>query len=631
MRSTWICSAAWLLVTSSAALAINPYGHPADMPHADRALEAVLGTARIAQENLRAVEAAARELEVASQACVAASGNADVCAGVGRAERHYQGMLAIYQQEVGLLAEWVDRLGELNAGVLGRDCANEFLAFIPGNVRRCEILRERARQANEQAQRELENLRAAQVQTGQAAEAARTRAEGARTAAEARAEEEAEAARLAEEEAARLRAEADNRRQRREAQQAIAAAEREAEQRREEREAAERAEAERVLAQAEQAEAVRLAAQEERARAEAEAERRRRAEELAAAEAAARARVEAGATPGEAELRSDVETASAAGERLAENAAETERVTPVDAARTELARQQRERVEQIVAGADRAVECRRAGTAVFGLDAAGQRQTSSAYDCSGSGASVDGSNADFLPSNAPDIAAALGLGVTTVRGATLGEVALDVRRQLGDSSLPLWGPGGLVDLIASVNQNIADPNRIGTDQDIVIPSPECLREAAAAQSAQVLQECQARARVSGVDEPLGAATGLVQRQIAESDAAADRQDDLFAECRAAGKDLATCQGEVRTAMGGEFVGRLSEQQRADLLSDTLSRAETSSDDAPDEPLLTTAELGEEYSAIIELAQQKQRAGGLTNAQTNEVIRSMIREAASEVW
>lgn len=323
-----------------------------------------------------------------------------------------------------------------------------------------------------------------------------------------------------------------------------------------------------------------------------------------------------------------------AARRIAEQRVETERrirEAEAEAARLRdaaLADTQAANLDRILSGGSGSVDCG-GGQALYGINTDGTRDTRSTLDC-GEGGGTPGLTE--LIGTSGDLSEAPGHGVRAERGATLGDVAVQVRKQLGDRNIPLWGPGGLVDLIASVNGDMADPNQIGIDQAIVVPSLECLRAGLDARSAEAVRECQSKERVTGVGEGLEGAAGLAQAQFAANEAAVRAQEDLKARCD--GGDSAACAEYDSLRDSGQLTSRLTDEQKQGILSDTLSRTNdlTGADEVTTGPKVTTAaDVGEEYAALIEIANAKADSANLSDAQREALIQQMIREANNSAY
>lgn len=166
-------------------------------------------------------------------------------------------------------------------------------------------------------------------------------------------------------------------------------------------------------------------------------------------------------------------------------------------------------------GEDGPVECQGGGASLFGLGVA----------CGQNGALTPvGSTAapEFVPTSEIAGTSILGNGATVMRGDTLGEIAVQVRRQAGRPRADLYAvPGGVVDLIAFAN-GIEDPNRIYPQDGVRVPTSECLTEAIDAPDAearQVLAACESLVRVSGdVPANLSVAMRMARERLAAREA-----------------------------------------------------------------------------------------------------------------
>jgi hypothetical protein len=164
-------------------------------------------------------------------------------------------------------------------------------------------------------------------------------------------------------------------------------------------------------------------------------------------------------------------------------------------------------------GSDGPVQCQGGSTSMFGLG----------VQCGESGnmpqAGTPGEVPEFVPTSMLADQNVLGNGARVMRGDTLGHIAQDIRRQLGRNSreAPLWGPGGLVDLLAAAN-GLEDPNRLNPKDGIRVPTNECLSEALDADNSearQVLKDCETLVRVSGVPANLSVALRMARERVAE--------------------------------------------------------------------------------------------------------------------
>ncbi len=164
----------------------------------------------------------------------------------------------------------------------------------------------------------------------------------------------------------------------------------------------------------------------------------------------------------------------------------------------------------------------------------------------------------FVSSDQIEGGEAVGNGALVMRGDTLGEIAQKVRRDIGRTDLPLWGQGGLVDLLAAAN-GFTDPDRLSPRDGVRIPTKECLIEAAEAGSRQVLSECEALVRVNGVPEDLQGAMRRARERIAERErqlgrslTAKEREEMLEDITNAAARDTGL-SGAGETVPKADFI------------------------------------------------------------------------------
>lgn len=236
-----------------------------------------------------------------------------------------------------------------------------------------------------------------------------------------------------------------------------------------------------------------------------------------------------GYTTRQAELAEAAEKAREAAERQAEldrEAEERARREAAERAREDAERdaeedlledRQRAAVAQVVGSPGGPIDCL-GGSGLFGTT----------MDCGPSDGSAPPPESveppSYVASDAIVDDSVLGVGTNVVTGDTLGHIAQKIRRQMGDTDIPLWETGGLVDLLAAAN-GLADPNRIDPQQGIRVPSLECLREAGEARSREVLAKCEKLARVNGVPDELEATTRLAREEIAAREAAGEEFTD----------------------------------------------------------------------------------------------------------
>ncbi len=173
-------------------------------------------------------------------------------------------------------------------------------------------------------------------------------------------------------------------------------------------------------------------------------------------------------------------------------------------------------VDSVLAGNSGSIRCQQGDASLLGMG----------IDCGEVGRLAhhvpDRTAPEFVPTSALATTEALGNGATVMKGDTLGHIAQAVRRQLGRPDLPLWGNGGLVDLLAAAN-GVTNPDRLNPKDGIRIPTKECLVEAAEAGSRQVLSECEELVRVQGVPENLQAAMRRARERIVEAEARLGRK------------------------------------------------------------------------------------------------------------
>lgn len=156
------------------------------------------------------------------------------------------------------------------------------------------------------------------------------------------------------------------------------------------------------------------------------------------------------------------------------------------------------------------ISCRGGGTSMFGLGV--QCGSSDQLGLPGSTSAPA-----FVPTSHLAAENVLGGGAVVMQGDTLGHIAQEVRRQMGRSDISLWGPGGMVDLLAAAN-GTDDPDLLHPKDGVRVPTLECLSEAAdtgGSQARQALSDCEALVRVSGVPEDLSGTLRLARERIAE--------------------------------------------------------------------------------------------------------------------
>jgi hypothetical protein len=211
---------------------------------------------------------------------------------------------------------------------------------------------------------------------------------------------------------------------------------------------------------------------------------------------------------------------------------------------------------------------------------------------------------EFVPTNLLASQNVLGNGARVMRGDTLGHIAQDIRRQLGRSSseAPLWGPGGMVDLLAAAN-DLEDPNRLNPKDGIRVPTNECLSEALDADNSearQVLKDCEALVRVSGVPANLSVALRMARERIAR----------------------------LEQERGEKFSDQVRQEILMDAANSALQSGDFVSEKIPADQFIKAqvGVFGEQYRGIITQAAKDADARGYSSDERFSLLYRRLREA-----
>lgn len=257
----------------------------------------------------------------------------------------------------------------------------------------------------------------------------------------------------------------------------------------------------------------------------------------------------------------------------------------------------------LAGGGNDPVQCQGGSNSMFGLG----------VQCGDAGelgqAGTPGEAPSFVPTNLIADQNVLGNGAVVMRGDTLGHIAQDVRRQLGrsNSEAPLWGQGGLVDLLAAAN-GTADPNVLHPQDGVRVPTMECLGEALDASDAearQVLSDCEALVRVSGVPENLSVALRMARERVARLEA--DRGEPFPDSVR---QEILMDAANTAASPASDFAGVGPGIPAADFIRSQTER------------------FGEDYRALITQVANDAEARGYNDDERFRLLNRRLRELQS---
>ncbi len=290
----------------------------------------------------------------------------------------------------------------------------------------------------------------------------------------------------------------------------------------------------------------------------------------------------------------------------------------------ELERQrQEERVQAAVNGLDgsRTIDCTTGSRGIFDMNTDGTRVEGNAIQCgeagnvlpsSSTGPLVTGDTADI------DLEAAQGSGVRTLNGDTLSDICQDLRNKMGNSPrLQIYqGAASCLAMIGAANPNINNLDRIGVNQEIRIPTLECMREGASAGTLEAFQACDSRPRVEAVPSDLDATTDLAAdriRQLDEERAAKGLPPLTEAEKQTILATNATVAANHANEFAGVGEKPLSEETPAEVDSFVETRSRT---------------FGPQYAGLIrKVAEEAVRLGMTNRAQRDALLERRIAEVA----
>jgi hypothetical protein len=173
-------------------------GHPDDVVTPDQAMSGLRRSVREARRELETLQTAARMLQAASDACLTARGNQDVCGQVERAQRRYDAQKDIYQGRASKMEPWAARVSELVKKEMATDCKSGFLnTWVPYRSSNCTKNQARYQGMEAENKQLVGALNREASEAAQSVETSVVRAQEARQAAVQRAAQEEEEARKA--------------------------------------------------------------------------------------------------------------------------------------------------------------------------------------------------------------------------------------------------------------------------------------------------------------------------------------------------------------------------------------------------------------------------------------------------